>query len=84
MSREVKAILIDAMFSSLVIILAWFLSSDKLNQALLLVAIWQPVVVALIIGEAQKTTAKFTWDAGYQEGREDAHLLYLAEKEKSE
>jgi hypothetical protein len=40
----------DAFAATLAIVLTWFLAPDKVEQALALVAIWQPVFLAVIIG----------------------------------
>lgn len=41
---------IDAVSSTLAIVLAWFLAPDKVNQVLILIGIWQPIMIAVIIG----------------------------------
>lgn len=41
---------IDAIASTLAIVLAWWLEPDKVNQVLTLIAIWQPIFIAVIVG----------------------------------
>lgn len=48
---------IDAIASSLAIILVWFLKPEEVDQVLKLVAIWQPVFIAVIIGGAWEDAA---------------------------
>lgn len=52
LSRKFKAAVLDAFFATLTIVLTWFLAPDKVSQALILIGIWQPVVVAYVLGTA--------------------------------
>lgn len=56
---------LDAGVSSLAIVLGWFLIPEKVEQVMLLVGLWQPVVVAVIAGIA------------YEDGKEKAATLYM-------
>ena len=63
-SAKFQAVIADAAFSTLIIVLAWFLAPEKLDQALMLIGIWQPVVLAYIAGTAyedgqEKRAAEF-------------------------
>ncbi len=59
-SRKFLTALLDAFLSSLAIVLAWFLSPDKVQSVMALVALWQPVFVAVIAGIAvEDFAAKF-------------------------
>jgi hypothetical protein len=65
-SSKFQAVIADAAFSTLIIVLAWFLAPDKMEQALMLIGIWQPVVLAYIAGTAyedgqQKRAAEFAY-----------------------
>lgn len=52
LSRKFKAAVLDAFFATLTIVLTWFLAPDKVSQALILIGIWQPVIVAYVLGTA--------------------------------
>lgn len=63
MSRLLKSskfwvAVIDAVSATLAIILAWFLAPDKVNQVLTLIAIWQPIMIAVIVGTWVEDAAK--------------------------
>ena len=49
----------DAFAATLAIVLTWFLAPDKVEQALALVAIWQPVIIAVIVGNWKEDVAKY-------------------------
>jgi hypothetical protein len=51
-SSKFQAVLVDAGLSSLVIVLAWFLKPEQMDQAIMLIGIWQPVFLAYIAGVA--------------------------------
>jgi hypothetical protein len=56
-SRFWTAVL-DAVAATLAIVLTWFFAPDKVTQMLALVAIWQPVILAVIIGTWKEDVAK--------------------------
>lgn len=51
-SAKFLTAVLDAALSTTIVILAWFLSPDQMDQALLLVGVWQPVFIAVIAGIA--------------------------------
>jgi hypothetical protein len=57
-SRKFRAMICDAAFATVGIVLTWFLAPDKVEQALILVGLWQPVVVAYIVGVAVEDAAE--------------------------
>ena len=57
-SRKFWLAVLDAAVASLTIVLTWFLAPEKVEQALILVGIWQPVFVAVIVGIAVEDAAE--------------------------
>jgi uncharacterized membrane protein len=47
-SRKFWLAVMDAAVSTLAIVLAWWLSPDKVTQVLTLIGLWQPVVIVVI------------------------------------
>jgi len=56
-SRKFRTMICDAGFATLAIVLGWFFIPEKLNQVLILVGLWQPVIVSYIIGVAMEDSA---------------------------
>ena len=56
-SRKFLLAMLDALVSSVALVLAWFLSPDKVASVLALIGIWQPVLIAVIIGIAAEDVA---------------------------
>jgi hypothetical protein len=56
-SRKFLLAMLDALVSSIALILTWFLSPDKVASVLALIGIWQPVLIAVIIGIAAEDVA---------------------------
>ena len=73
--------MLDAFVASTALVLTWFLSPDKVASALALIGIWQPVLIAVIIGIATEDAANVK--AGAEIYRSDRDLeqakLYHAE-----
>jgi hypothetical protein len=58
-SRKFLVALLDAFLATMTTLLTLWLSPDNLNIALGVVAIWQPVFVAVIMGIAKEDAAAY-------------------------
>lgn len=56
-SRKFWLAIIDAFVSTLAIMLAFWLSPDKVTQIMVLVGIWQPVIIAVIVSYTVQNVA---------------------------
>jgi len=56
-SRKFRTMICDAGFSTIAIVLGWFFAPEKLDQILILIALWQPVIVSYVIGVAMEDSA---------------------------
>ena len=56
-SRKFLLAMLDALVSSVALVLTWFLSPDKVASVLALIGIWQPVLIAVIVGIAAEDVA---------------------------
>ena len=56
-SRKFLLAMLDALVSSVALVLACFLSPDKVASVLALIGIWQPVLIAVIVGIAVEDSA---------------------------
>jgi len=45
-SRKFWLAVLDALVSTISIVLTWFLAPERVEQAMILVGVWQPVIVA--------------------------------------
>ena len=57
-SRKFWLMIGDAITGTLAIVLAWYLSPDKVGQVLTLWGLWQPVVISCIVGIAVEDAAE--------------------------
>jgi len=71
-SRKVRIALCDAFFSTLVVLITALLSPENAETAMIVVAIWQPVFVAVIGGIA------------YEDGMEKAAGMHVSQQPESE
>ena len=62
-SSKFWAAVLDAFAATLAIVLTWFLAPEKVAEMLALVAIWQPVVLAVIVGNWKEDVAKYEAEA---------------------
>ena len=56
-SRKFLLAMLDAFIGSLSLILTWFLSPDKVTSVMTIFGLWQPVIVAVILGVAVEDAA---------------------------
>lgn len=60
-SRKFWLAVLDAFVSTLSLVLAWYFSPDKVQQVMALVGLWQPVIIAVIIGiTVEDAAAKYS------------------------
>lgn len=57
-SRKFLLAVLDAAMATVSILLTWFFAPEKVEQVMLLIGIWQPVIVAVIIGIALEDAAE--------------------------
>lgn len=62
-SRKFLIAIGDALASTLAIVLAWFLAPDKVSQVIGLVALWQPIMISVIIAIAAQNVAGIRADS---------------------
>ena len=62
-SRKFLLAILDAFIGSLSLVLTWYLSPDKVTSVMTLFGLWQPVIVALIVGIAHEDAANVKAEA---------------------
>ena len=82
-SRRFWLAVLDAFTGTLGLLLAFFLAPDKVKDVLTIWGIWQPVIVAVIIGYTVDNSANIAADAQKHvanQSLEEAHVYAVADK----
>lgn len=72
-SRKFWLAILDAFISTLAIVLALFFRPDVVSTVMLVIGLWQPVLVALIIGIAVEDSAAIR--SNLYNPNKDTHLF---------